>query len=49
MLQTPKHKPKREATKMICRECDAKFSRVIGPRTYEVRCPKCGGYDTDIR
>jgi phage FluMu protein Com len=35
-------------TPMECIECGHRFARVIGPGTYEVRCPKCGGYDTDV-
>jgi len=41
--------PNREATPMICRECGRKFTRVLGRTTCEVRCPKCHGYDTDVR
>jgi len=29
-----------------CEECGAKFKRKIGPNTVEVKCPKCGSYDT---
>lgn len=43
-----KQKQKREATAMICLECGKRFKRRIGPRTFEVRCPKCHGYDTDL-
>lgn len=35
-------------TKMVCYECDAEFSKKIGAKTFEVKCPKCGGYDTDV-
>jgi len=37
-----------KATRMICLECDRVFSKVIGPSTVEVKCPKCGGYDTEL-
>lgn len=37
-----------KSTKMICRECGHKFKKKIGFKTAEVKCPKCGGYDTDI-
>jgi Zn finger protein HypA/HybF involved in hydrogenase expression len=37
-----------QSTKMICRECGHKFKKKIGPKTVEIKCPKCGGYDTDI-
>lgn len=33
---------------MLCNECGRKFKRNIGPRTYEVKCPKCGSYDCEI-
>jgi hypothetical protein len=36
------------STKMECMECGHKFKKKIGPRTLEVRCPKCKGYDTDL-
>lgn len=32
---------------MICRECGRKFRKKIGRDTYEVKCPKCGSYDTE--
>lgn len=35
-------------TRMICLECDHRFGKKIGRNTFEVRCPKCGGYDTDV-
>lgn len=34
--------------KMKCNECGATFKKKVGPKTYEVKCPKCGGYDTEI-
>jgi len=40
-------KSKKESTLMICRECGKEFKKVIGVRTVEVKCPKCGGYDTE--
>jgi hypothetical protein len=36
-----------DSTPMICIECGAKFKKKIGPNTTEVKCPKCGGYDTE--
>lgn len=30
-----------------CNECGKRFKRTIGPRTYEIRCPGCHGYDTE--
>ena len=36
-----------EKTKMECLECGKIFYKKIHPHTFEVRCPKCGGYDTD--
>ncbi|GAH11839.1 unnamed protein product [marine sediment metagenome] len=35
-----------QKAKMQCWECGKKFTKTIGPRTHEVRCPKCGSYDT---
>lgn len=34
---------------MICNECGKEFKKKIGPNTFEVKCPKCGGYDTEPR
>jgi Zn finger protein HypA/HybF involved in hydrogenase expression len=39
---------KTQSTKMICRECGHKFRKKISKKTVEVKCPKCGGYDTEI-
>lgn len=35
-------------TNMKCMECGKKFTKKIGKNTVEVKCPKCGSYDTDI-
>jgi len=37
-----------EKVSMECLECGAVFSKNITGDTYEVKCPKCGGYDTDL-
>ena len=38
-----------EATSaMECMECGHKFKKKIGKNTVEVKCPKCGGFDTDL-
>jgi Zn finger protein HypA/HybF involved in hydrogenase expression len=34
-------------TEMACNECGKKFKRTIKKNTYEIRCPKCHGYDTE--
>ena len=34
--------------KFECVECGKTFSRAIGLRTYEVKCPRCGSYDTEL-
>lgn len=34
-------------TPMRCNECGKRFKKKIGPRTFEVKCPKCGSYDTE--
>ena len=36
------------STPMICNECGKKFKKKIGPKTYEVKCPKCGSFDTEL-
>ena len=38
---------KEEMTQMQCNECGKKFKKKLGPRTFEVKCPKCGSYDTE--
>lgn len=38
---------KDEKTQMECIECGKKFKKKIGKNTYEVKCPKCGSYDTE--
>ena len=32
---------------MQCIECGKKFKKKIGSKTFEVKCPKCGSYDTE--
>jgi hypothetical protein len=29
-------------------ECGKTFRKALKAGTYEVRCPHCGGYDTDV-
>jgi predicted Zn-ribbon and HTH transcriptional regulator len=36
-----------ESTPMICRECGKKFKKNISKNAFDVKCPKCGGYDTE--
>ena len=31
-----------------CNECGHKFKRTITKDTYEIKCPNCGGYDTEV-
>jgi len=38
---------RRETTPIECMECGHKFKRVIARHTVNIRCPKCGGYDTE--
>lgn len=33
---------------MQCLDCGARFKKKLGPKTTEVKCPKCGSYDTDL-
>lgn len=35
-------------TTMVCNECGRKFKKTIKASTYEVKCPGCGGYDTEV-
>jgi hypothetical protein len=35
------------STPMQCMECGKRFKKKIGKNTFEVKCPKCGGYDTE--
>lgn len=35
------------STEMECMECGKKFKKKLGKNTVEVKCPKCGGYDTE--
>ena len=32
---------------MQCMECGKKFKKKLGAKTFEVKCPKCGSYDTE--
>jgi len=32
---------------MECLECGHKFFKKLGAHTFEVKCPKCGSYDTE--
>ena len=36
-----------EKTKIKCMECGKEFKKKIGAKTMEVKCPKCGSYDTE--
>jgi Zn finger protein HypA/HybF involved in hydrogenase expression len=38
----------RERVTIECMECGHKFKRSVSRSTFEIKCPKCGGYDTDI-
>jgi DNA-directed RNA polymerase subunit RPC12/RpoP len=35
-------------TAIICLECGHTFRKVIKSTTVEIKCPRCGGYDTDV-
>jgi hypothetical protein len=37
-----------ESTLLYCLECDHRFRRVIKVSTVYIKCPKCGGYDTEL-
>ena len=34
-------------TRIECIECGHKFNKKLKENTYEVKCPKCGSYDTE--
>ncbi len=36
-------------TEIECLECGHTFYKKIGLNTYEIKCPKCGSYDTDLK
>jgi DNA-directed RNA polymerase subunit RPC12/RpoP len=36
-----------DVTEMKCMECGREFKKKISKGTYEVKCPKCGSYDTE--
>ena len=38
----------KEVATFECQECGHKFKKKVGPRTFEVKCPKCHSTDTDI-
>jgi len=40
-------KTKDESTPMVCNECGKHFQKNITSSTVEVKCPACGGYDTE--
>lgn len=35
-------------TPMQCNECGKEFKKRLNVQPFEVKCPKCGGYDTEI-
>lgn len=42
-----KNKEKVIPSEMRCNECGKIFKKKITKNTFEVQCPKCGGYDTE--
>jgi len=38
---------KDDKTQMQCIECGKRFKKKIGSKSLEVKCPKCGSYDTE--
>jgi hypothetical protein len=36
-----------EKVRLVYIECGHHFNRAIGPRTYEIPCPKCHGVDVE--
>jgi len=41
-------KTKDEVVQMQCNECGKRFKKNITSSTVEVKCPACGGYDTEV-
>ena len=39
---------KKQGLKLKCQECGKVFTKQIGPKTVEVQCPKCKGFDVDV-
>jgi len=39
---------KKKSAPILCVECGYEFRKIIRPSTFEIRCPKCHGYDTEI-
>ena len=39
---------KKPGLKLQCQECGKVFTKKISPKTVEVQCPKCKGFDVDI-
>jgi len=37
-----------EKTQFECQECGNKFKKNVGPKTYEVKCPKCKSTDVEV-
>jgi rubrerythrin len=35
-------------TELVCNFCGKHFFRKIGPKTFEIKCPKCGEYDIEL-
>lgn len=35
-------------TQVSCQECGYVFYKTIGPRTFEIRCPRCKSYDVEV-
>jgi len=45
--RTPPRRARRCRVHVECNECHKKWTRNIGPNTYELRCPRCRSYDTE--
>jgi predicted Zn-ribbon and HTH transcriptional regulator len=39
---------KKPKMRLQCQECGHIFKKAIGPRTFEVKCPKCKSTDVDL-
>jgi len=44
----PKGYKEGQSSQFECMECGRKFKKKIGPKTFEVKCPKCGSTDVEV-
>lgn len=42
------NEPTKMVWKMVCYNCGKNFKKKLQRHTFEVKCPRCGGYYTDV-